>query len=228
MIIEIINWDKHNPRKDIKNPSWLAINNRMIEDTDIYDLTDGEFRAWIYCISRASQVNNATVKIDMKHAQRVSGVNPDALMSMIEKMGLKGAINVIEWDKSEPVQVSVRGPYADVRVSVLDKQTNKQTNKQSIPDFDIGALYQAYPKKEGKKKGIANFKRRIKSQEDFERAKKAISNYVDSNQNTERQFLKHFDTFSNCWEDYVEIETPQSQVETIFSELRAKYGEESA
>ena len=120
MEIEICNWDKYNTRKDIKNPSWFAFNNRMIEDADIYELTDGEFRAWVYCLSRASQNNNAIAKIDTRHAERVSRIDPKDISKMIEKMESVHIIKTHVRMRTESVQAH--------RSRVTDKQTNKQTD----------------------------------------------------------------------------------------------------
>ncbi len=85
--IEIRNWDKYNPRKDIKNPSWFAVSNRMIEDSDIYELSDKEFKAWVYCLSQASiQNKDGLADIDFRHSARVCGVGKDSINSMLGKM----------------------------------------------------------------------------------------------------------------------------------------------
>ena len=128
MQITINNWDKYNPRKDVKNPSWFGFSNRMIEDSDIYDLDDGEFRAWVYCLSRASQANSETVKIDPRHALRVARVTESSLNSMVEKLANCGCINL----RTRAVRArteAVRGEESHGP----DKQTNKQTDNKPTP-----------------------------------------------------------------------------------------------
>lgn len=121
--IRIENWDKYNPRKDIKNPSWFAFSNRMLENPDIYNLTHGEFRAWVYCLTKASQSNNDTIQIDIRHANRICNITVNDFNGMIRKMLESGSL-----------YVDVRNPYVSVREctqSVHDRQTditNKQTN----------------------------------------------------------------------------------------------------
>ncbi len=120
LTLRIENWDKYNPRKDIKNPSWFAFSNRMLENPDVYDLTHGEFRAWIYCLARASQSNNDTIQIDVRHANRICNISVNDFNGMIRKMLESGSL-----------YVDVRNPYGSVREctqSVLDRQTDKQTN----------------------------------------------------------------------------------------------------
>jgi len=122
LTLRIENWDKYNPRKDIKNPSWFAFSNRMLENPDVYDLTHGEFRAWIYCLARASQSNNDTIQIDVRHANRICNISVNDFNGMIRKMLESGSL-----------YVDVRNPYGSVREctqSVLDRQTDI-TNKQT-------------------------------------------------------------------------------------------------
>lgn len=91
LILKINGWEKYNPRKDIKHPSWFAFSNRMIEDPDFFDFSHGEFKAWIYILSRASQENNATIKVNFRHAERVCGISTSDLLQAIsrcQKLGL--------------------------------------------------------------------------------------------------------------------------------------------
>lgn len=128
MEIEIINWEKYNPRKDVKRHSWMAISNRMIEDADIYELTGDEFKAWIYCLSRASQEGRPNVKIDFRHALRVAGITEKSILAMLKKMQNCG---------------SVTYAYADVRVRTYDEQVDPahvpyiHTNKQTDSGTDF-------------------------------------------------------------------------------------------
>lgn len=92
----------------------------------------------------------------------------------------------------------VRSKKLDIRIK------NKNTKKAPLPavaDFDI--LYQKYPRKEGKTKGKAVFEKQIKTQQDWEDIQKAVDNYADSVADREKQYIKQFSTFMNCWRDYL-------------------------
>lgn len=121
--ITIVNWDKFNPRKDIKNPSWFAFSNRMIEDADFFDLEHGEFKAWIYCLSRASQKSSGEVDIDFRHAEKICNLNRKDFDGMFKK--LKNQICV------QDNESHVRQAYASVRTAVHDRH-NKQTEQTNI------------------------------------------------------------------------------------------------
>jgi hypothetical protein len=213
--IKINGWENYNPRKDIKNPSWFAFSNRMIEDSDFYEMTHAEFKAWIYCLSRASQKNSDTIEITLMHANRICNILKSDFDGMFEKM--KNSITVLDeairTDTYAPRTPDVQCPYT------TNKQTDKQTDNQSDKSdeiltndvkekkesFDFDAVYNLYPRKEGKKKGLERLKARIKKKEDYEKLTISVKNYVTLNDGIEKNFLKHFDSFVSVWEDYVTL-----------------------
>lgn len=92
--VTIRNWDKYNIRnRDYKAPWWFSLNNRILEDSDIYALSDSEFRAWTYILSQASLKKSATITLEIEHADRVCKIQPKALFSLIEKFKAKSIMS---------------------------------------------------------------------------------------------------------------------------------------
>ena len=73
--------------------------------------------------------------------------------------------------------------------------------------FDFEAVYQNYPLKKGKSRGMKKIQREIKKPEDFERFSRAVENYAGEVKNTEPRFIKHFSTFVAEWEDWAEYKS---------------------
>lgn len=121
--LTVNNWDKYNPRKDIKNPSWFAFSNRMIEDEDIFELSGVEFKAWVYVLSKASQKNSDTVEIDSKHFSRICGAPIDSMTTMLVKMSNNITVHV----RDESVRICT-GSSLTQNVDVT-RQTDKQTGQ---------------------------------------------------------------------------------------------------
>lgn len=92
--ITVKNWHKHNPRKDIKHPSWFAMSNRILEDPDFFDFTDSEWRAVLYIFSQASQKNSPTVTLVVSHADQVCRVKPATLARTLDKLAAIGCVQV--------------------------------------------------------------------------------------------------------------------------------------
>lgn len=84
--VEIINWAKHQPRKDIKHPSWFAMSNRVLDDVKLFNLTDSEWKAFIYLFSQASQQNTATPTINLVHALQINRIEKAVILSTLKKL----------------------------------------------------------------------------------------------------------------------------------------------
>lgn len=93
--ITISNWGRFNDRKDVKHPSWFRLDHDMVADPEFYELSDGEFRAWIYILSRASKKNaEGEFRAVYSHADRVCRVSATSLNGAIEKLSKLGILTV--------------------------------------------------------------------------------------------------------------------------------------
>ena len=73
--------------------------------------------------------------------------------------------------------------------------------------FDIAPLYEAFPRKEGKVRGLSKLSASIRTPEQYERFRRAVANYAEKVrvEQIERQYVLLFSTFANGrWEDYVD------------------------
>jgi hypothetical protein len=70
--------------------------------------------------------------------------------------------------------------------------------------FDFAELAKLYPKIEGRTKGVEALKKKLKKKSEYLRFKRAMLNYVElcEIKKTPKEFIKHFSTFVNCWQDY--------------------------
>lgn len=111
-------------------------------------------------------------------------------------------------DKHRQAQRSIAKPHTHSHTHTQDNNTFVQsslitTNKKL---FNLETLYEKYPKKIGKKKGLERLTRKIKTQTDFDNCSLAIDRYAEycKQNNTEKQFIKQFDTFATSYEDYLD------------------------
>jgi hypothetical protein len=98
-VIEILNWKRFNPRGDVKRPSWFRLEHDMISSSQFYDLTDAEFRAWIYLMSERNKRRESVFEVNLDHAERVCRVKSAAIFSALEKL-----------ERMQIVLVHVTGP----------------------------------------------------------------------------------------------------------------------
>ena len=87
--------------------------------------------------------------------------------------------------------------------------------KPTVPVFPLESVYQRYPRKEGKTRGLEKLRREIKTPDDFEALGKAVDNYAAlvRRDGTEPRFVKHFSTFAGCWRDYLTLPAPRRRPE---------------
>jgi hypothetical protein len=84
--IEILNWEKFNPRKDLKATSWVRLQNSIFEDHQFFDFDHSEICFWIYLISLASKKQNGTVLLNLAHAERIGRFSIETIHSAIQKL----------------------------------------------------------------------------------------------------------------------------------------------
>jgi len=78
----------------------------------------------------------------------------------------------------------------------------------SVRSFEALEVYKYYPKKVGRKNGLAKLIKLFNSDKEFPRVKDALVHYIEyvNDQNT-RGFnlnFKNFDTWLNCWQDNID------------------------
>lgn len=72
--------------------------------------------------------------------------------------------------------------------------------------FDFASVYDAYPRKEGKTKGLARLRSQVRTPEAFDELQKAVRHYAEKikAEGTATRFVKHFSTWCSEWRDFVE------------------------
>lgn len=96
------------------------------------------------------------------------------------------------------------------------KNINAQRARRASPftrsDFD--SVYQEYPRKEGKSKGIDKCQAQVKNEADFQALRSAISRYKAhcEGKGIEPQYIKHFSSFMASWRDWLDPATGTSTI----------------
>jgi hypothetical protein len=121
--IQFLQWEKWNPRKDIKEPKWFALSNRITEDDQLQALSDVEFRAFIHLACLASQQNkDGWADVNLEKAWRVTGIDAAVFANVLKKLAAFGIC--VERDPNEPRPEPINDPYGSRTDHVHD--TNEQ------------------------------------------------------------------------------------------------------
>lgn len=212
MKIKFLNWDKYQPRKDIKRPWYFGFDNNFFLNSKLYSLDNEERLCLIYLLCEASRENkNGELLIVPEHYRCHSRLPDRVLSRTIKKLVSLHTIS----------QPRVRGMYVECDQSVqqirleeirIEENINNMSDSPTVEPrrvFDFESLYKKYPRKEGKQKGLIICKAQIKTEIDFSLLSKAIDSYIThcSKNITDPKYIKMFSTFMGSWRDWLDPQT---------------------
>lgn len=201
MHLEVVNWGKYNQRKDVTNPSWFRLNNNIFDGETFFNLTNEERLLFIYVLCQRSKSNKDLFFINLNVAAALFGVKPINIESIINKLEENKMVTIT---RNGDVTPALR--ERDVRVLYTTEQN--RTIHNTIAQTEFERVYSLFPRKEGKKRGLEIMKRLVKGDPNkLPLIEKAIVNYAAQckDNRTEERFIKHFSTFINVWEDFLDI-----------------------
>ena len=229
--VTILNWEKYNLRKDVKNPTWFRMDHSLFDNPEMYSFSSEEVCLWLYILCLASKRSTSKVRIYLDHAERVGRCSRESVLSGLEKLN---DINVITYKYVTRTArtrnrsgTSAARPRAlhniteqDITEQDITKQNSTKTKKSDSPNltlvstFDFDFLYKKYPLKKGGQEGIARCRLLIATQDQYDQLSKAIDRYTADlvKNRTEPKFIKHFSTFienrerkpySHPWKDWI-------------------------
>jgi hypothetical protein len=123
--IEIINWERFNPRKDLTSTSWFRFQNNFFENHEFYSMNHAEICFWIYLLSLASKKQSSTIIVNSDHANRIGRFTEKQIKSSIKKLVELQCIVVV---CNEHVTSTSRGQHENV---VLHNVTERNETKQN-------------------------------------------------------------------------------------------------
>lgn len=201
--VTIAQWEKYQLRKDIKSPWWCAIDNELWRADEFSTFSPEEKVVWYALLQIASKARRSDLTFKTLWVARCSGVQPKSVKNCVLKAKNLGWLYET---RTEPV----RNPSPTLHDMTRYKTLVQKPKTPLAPLAELESVYLKYPRKAGKKAGM-----RLLSKippEKIPLVEKAISNYraeIDK-MKTEEKFIKHFSSFMNCWEDYLNKEVKAS------------------
>jgi len=119
-LITVVNWEKHNPRKDVKHPRWFGMSHGIFEDPVILNLNSDEFKFWVYILCLASKGDPRGTALLIHHvAARYLTIDEKVVHQAIQKLQ---RFNVVR-------QRTLRGRYVHVRKKTVDVPLQNRTEQ---------------------------------------------------------------------------------------------------
>lgn len=230
--IEIVNWQRYNPRSDRRGHTWFRLQNTFPHDAKFFGLSAAQKFIVTCLFAEASKSGGepAEVNIDwlvdttrvseseiLHTIQHLVGVGVIRLPPDTKRLPMVGHVrtyertNTLDQKHDQDTKTAVTGSLVESPKSLeqelqqVEKQEGSRKKKEQ-PSFDLERLYAKYPRKLGKQKGLTKLKTQIKTQADFENLEAAIERYgaFCSRSKTEPQFIKHFSSFVSEWRDWLD------------------------
>jgi uncharacterized protein YdaU (DUF1376 family) len=159
---------------------------------------------------RNRRLEEVREEADKKHDTSVENGRKGGL-----KRGLSVAQARLKQSQSQSQSKSQSQSQSYTENTIPDFQT-KSGETQVEPEsskFDFEAVYLAYPRKDGKKKGLQRCRSQITSRSKYDALLRAVKNYAALVEAEARspEYIKQFDSFMSVWQDYVEPTKPRAK-----------------
>jgi hypothetical protein len=89
VLIEIINWEKYNPRKDVQHPTWFRLENTFWMDQALFSLDSDGKLVWVVLLSLASQKLSGTILVEISFIATVLRIPAQKVLDTIEHLNSK-------------------------------------------------------------------------------------------------------------------------------------------
>lgn len=124
--VDILNWGKFNPRKDVRQNSWFRCEHSLFDNPEMINFEQSDIIVWLYLLCLASKKNNNEIVLYIAHAERIAKLSLGQVVNALYKL------NDIKAIVFRYVTPTSRRRYADVTSTIADVtftcSTNVRTN----------------------------------------------------------------------------------------------------
>lgn len=195
--VEVLGWEKYQHHNGDKTYHWFKLYNSIIDDPKIVSLTARQLKLWIYLLCMASKQRSSVCTLSTRHVHMWCNTRTHVVHKLIFSLEQFQLVRVISGTLEKSRVEESR------KILLIKSKKSKPEASDSVFDFD--KIYGEYPRKIGRKSGYKAFLKQIKTQENYNNLAKACNNYAMHcrKNDIELRFIKHFSTFMNHWEDWV-------------------------
>lgn len=121
--LEVLNWEKYNPRKDLVKHSWFRLENNLITSPEFFDFDHSEFCLWIYLLGLASQKQTGQISMSVSHAVTVAKIQKESIVSGLLKLQQLQCVQIIT--SIEHADAQITAPTNEHNNTLRDIRTNE-------------------------------------------------------------------------------------------------------
>jgi hypothetical protein len=207
--VEILNWEKFNPRKDVKLSSWFRFDHTLFEHPDFHDFTHSDLVSWMYFLCLASKKNTSSITVYVAHAERLARLTFQDLISALQKLNKIKAIIFKDVTPTSRISSHTFAYDTDTCSTRRDETVRNVTVRKSIVGIrteyprEFNELWVKYGKRGDKKSAFEEWKRLALNEFESAQLHRAIEKYTQAN---DWQFRKHLHSFLKT--DWINLEQP--------------------
>ena len=205
MRLKIINWDKYNPKRSQHSYTWLRLNNTVFTDPEIFDLPHESKLLWIFLLCEASKHNGKQFNFSVNMSAKLMNISDVKVQESLTQLK---DLKMIKIDASSLQSTTIHYTY-ETNETNETRRTNNIAHSRKAASLTVSrleSLYQSYPLKKGKQRGVSKLKSILKTEDDAKEFEQAVKNYRDqiAREQIEPKFIKHFSSFVASWRDYLD------------------------
>ena len=215
--VTIPNWEKHNPRSDLRGRrSWFRLNNDVFFEPKLFRLTFLERSIWIFVLSQcSSSAKNGEVDLDVEWCEYMAKLPAGALSKTLLKLEeLKvvqlrtdpGALRTGSSDECTDPGITNTVRTFTVRTNTIVQNGPKSGEMTVAFATELETLYRKYPKKVKKAEGMRRLRTSVRTKEDLANLELALEKFCEYHrrEGTEARYVPLFSTFANSWKDWID------------------------
>jgi hypothetical protein len=197
--IKIHDPERWNLKYTEKRKHYIQLHGNFWSDSDFLALSSSQKVMFLWILNASLRVNSPSLSVCLESAKGVLKCSLD---------DAKGFLSELESFNIIGLQTRVRKTAKPqlIEKNRIEKNRSKCESKNDSR-FDLEAIYDAYPKKVGKKNGMAKLEKLIKTEKVFREVLDGAKNYSDAckTAGTSKKYIKNFSTWVNgeCWEDEI-------------------------
>lgn len=148
--VRVLNWEKYNPRSDLKFPVWFRCENNLFDHEELCELENAEILVWIYILALSSKRRGEPVNISWKHVRRTNRFKPADVISALEKLQRFSMVQVTLQNTNGICTDDEHDSNSTRRDETLRTQRNEQDGTGSSSDDNLPHLARIWNRVAGK------------------------------------------------------------------------------
>ncbi len=121
MQIEIVNWDKFNPRKDLRSMPWVRLQNDIAFEPKLFGLTAEQKWVWIFLLSYGARENKGKFSLELSYISHYCGVSEEALQ-----------IALLHFQSNQMITILTNGSDRITNGSVRARKVTRKVTNGSV------------------------------------------------------------------------------------------------